>query len=77
MELSMAQYDLLEALSKGERPRTVHAITRKWLKRHGFITVERLRNGFKLTITDLGREVIKTAKRGKPGDRGRFIPEKM
>lgn len=63
--LSERQFDVLLKLSRGERVTVIPPITRSWLQRRGYITVQRVGNSHKLDIeiTDLGREVMTSAVR--------------
>lgn len=63
--LSSTQFDVMIKLSRGERVTVIPPVTRKWLQRRGYITVQRVNNSheLKIEITDLGREVITTAVR--------------
>jgi hypothetical protein len=58
--LSEAQFNVLMKLSRGDRVTVIPPVTRKWLQRMGYITVQRLNGGHQLQIeiTDLGREII-------------------
>lgn len=61
--LSESQFNVLMRLSRGERVTVIPPVTRRWLQRQGYVTVQRLNGGHQLQIeiTDLGREVITTA----------------
>ena len=63
--LTEAQFNVLIKLAKGDRVTVIAPITRKWLQRQGYITVQRIDGGhhLKIEITDLGREVITHAVR--------------
>lgn len=63
--LTESQFNVLMKLSRGERVTVIPPITRRWLQREGFITVQRVDNthNLQIEITDLGREVITHAAR--------------
>lgn len=52
----------MSGLVRGERP-FIPPITRRWLQKRGYITVQRVGKGHKLNIeiTQLGREVMTQA----------------
>lgn len=58
--LSEAQFNIMLKLSRGERVTVIPPITRRWLQRQGYITVERVgkTHEMKIELTDLGREII-------------------
>lgn len=63
--LTEIQFNVLMKLSRGERVTVVPPITRRWLQRQGYVTVERIdrSHNLKIEITELGREIITTAVR--------------
>lgn len=63
--LTEIQFNVLLKLSRGERVTVIPPVTRRWLQREGYITVQRVNNTHHLQIelTDLGREIITTAVR--------------
>lgn len=63
--LSEVQFAVLMQLVRGERVTALPPITRRWLQRRGYVTVQRVNGGhlLEIQITDLGREVITTAVR--------------
>lgn len=77
--LSQTQRDVLRALARGERPKQVPAVTRRWLAHRGLIVAVKRRSGsrtkgYDMTITDLGREVLGSS---GPSPESRFVPESL